>query len=97
MVVALHAFAAVSRFSYRFLNPSTILTWFIRIAIVWVVSLPVALRALQVLERFENAAPPAFFAFFLLLVIAKASLLVLLARALERVQCENGRTVQLQS
>ena len=70
----------------RFLNPSVILTWFIRAAIIWVVSLPLALRALQLLPQLEGVAPPAFLAFFFLLVIAKVSLLVLLGRALERMQ-----------
>jgi hypothetical protein len=76
----------VDRPSHRFLNPSAILTWFIRAAIVWVVSLPLAWRAIQVLERFESPAPPAFVAFFVILAMAKVSLLALLGRALDRVQ-----------
>jgi hypothetical protein len=78
----------VDRFRDRFLNPSGILTWFIRAAIIWVVSMPLALRAIQVLARFEGAAPPAFVAFFFILLIAKVSLLALLGRALDRVQCK---------
>lgn len=70
----------------RFLNPSVILTWFIRAAIIWVVSLPLALRALQLLPRLEGVQPPVFVAFFVLLVIVKGSLIVLLGRALERMQ-----------
>jgi len=70
----------------RFLKPSVIFTWFIRAAIIWVVSLPLALRALQLLPRLDEVAPSAFVGFFVLLVIAKGSLLVLLGRALERVQ-----------
>ena len=77
----------------RFLTRSAILTWCIRVAIIWVVSLPLALRAIRVLERLQSAAPPALVAFFFVLVIAKASLLVLLSRALDRVQT---RAVQLQ-
>jgi len=70
----------------RFLNPSVVLAWFVRAAIIWVVSLPLALRALQVVPRLDAVAPPAFVGFFVLLVIAKGSLLVLLGRALERLQ-----------
>ena len=70
----------------RFLTRSAILTWFIRVAIIWVVSLPLALRAILVLERLHGAAPPALVTYFFVLVIAKALLLVLLGRALEGVQ-----------
>jgi len=70
-----------------------IVTWCIRVAIIWVVSLPLAMRAIRVLERLQSAAPPALVAFFFALVIAKALLLVLLGRALDRVQ---ARAVQLQ-
>jgi hypothetical protein len=73
----------VDRLRQRFLNRSALRTWFIRIAIIWVVLLPLALRAIQVLERFQSAAPPAFVAFFFVLVVAKASLLVFLGRALQ--------------
>ena len=51
------------------------------------------MRAIRVLERLQSAAPPALVAFFFALVIAKALLLVLLGRALDRVQ---ARAVQLQ-
>ena len=76
----------MDRPSHRFLNRSAILTWFLRGAIVWVVSLPLALRAIQALDHLESAAPPAFVAFFFVLAIAKLSLLVLLGRALDRVR-----------
>ena len=82
----------MDRFSHRFLNRSAILTWFLRGAIVWVVSLPLALRAIQVLDHLESAAPPAFVALFFVLAIAKLSLLVLLGRALDRVR--NRKAVQ---
>ena len=85
----------MERLSDRFLNGSAIVTWFLRGAIVWVVSLPLALRAIQALEHLEGAAPPAFVAFFFVLAIAKLSLLALLGRALDRVQ-QKGRTAQLQ-
>ena len=52
----------MDRPSHRFLNRSAILTWFLRGAIVWVVSLPLALRAIQALEHLESAAPSAFVA-----------------------------------
>src|SRR5215813_4935591 len=101
MVVALHASAAVNRLSHRFLNPSALLIWLIRAAIVWVVALPVALRAIQTLVQLESAPPPAFVAFFFVFFIGKLSLLVLLGRALDRVQgkkaAQKGSTVQLQS
>jgi|RhiMethySRZTD1v2_1073278.scaffolds.fasta_scaffold20907_7 hypothetical protein len=76
----------MDRPSHRFLNRSAILTWFLRGAIVWVVSLPLALRAIQALEHLESAAPSAFVAFFVVLAMAKLSLLVLLGRALDRVR-----------
>lgn len=76
----------MDRLTHRFLNRSTILIWFLRGAIVWVVSLPLALRAIQALEHLESAAPPAFVAFFLVLAVGKISLLLLLGRALDRVQ-----------
>ena len=52
--------------------------------------MPLALRALQAVGRFDDDAPPAFVAFFFVLVMAKVSLLVLLGRALERVRCKRG-------
>jgi hypothetical protein len=76
----------VAPLSHRFLNRSTLLTWFLRAAIVWVVSLPLVLRAIQALGHLEHAAPTAFVAFFLVLLVAKISLLLLLGRALDRVQ-----------
>jgi len=87
----------VDRFIRRALTPSAILTWLIRAAIIWVVSLPLALRAIQLLGQFNRAAPPAFFAFVFILVMAKISLLLLLGRALDRVQYKRAHTVQLQS
>lgn len=89
-----HAFAAVDSLHRRFLTRPAILAWCIRVAIIWVVSLPLALRAIRVLERLQSAAPPALVAYFFALVIAKASLLVLLGRALDRTQ---ARPVQLQA
>jgi len=77
----------------RFITRPAIVTWCIRVAIIWVVSLPLAMRAIRVLERLQSAAPPALVAFFFALVIAKGLLLVLLGRALDRVQT---RAVQLQ-
>jgi hypothetical protein len=76
----------MDRLRRRFLNRSAILTWFIRVAIIWVVTLPLALRAIVVLVRLHSAAPPALVTYFFALVIAKALLLVLLSRALDRVQ-----------
>jgi hypothetical protein len=78
----------VERLGHRFLNRSAILTWGIRAAIAWVVSLPLVWRAMQVLAQSEGAAPAAFVAFFFTLVLAKVSLLVLLGRALDRDQCK---------
>ena len=48
--------------------------------------MPLALRAILVLERLHRAAPPALVTYFFVLVIAKALLLVLLGRALDRGQ-----------
>lgn len=82
---ALHTFAAVdSTFSHRFLNSRTIAIWFIRAAIVYLVSFPLLLCAVQLQERLESAPPPAVVGFFLSLIIAKTVLLMLLGRALDR-------------
>jgi len=85
-------FAAVDSLHRRFLSRPALVTWCIRVAIIWVVSLPLAMRAIRVLERLQSAAPPALVAFFFVLVIAKAALLVLLGRAHDRVR---ARAVQL--
>jgi len=90
MVVAVHAFATVDGLIHRFLNPTALLTWFIRGAITWVVSLPLALRAIQAMQHLERAAPPALVALFFALLIGKMLLLVLLGRALDRVQGKPG-------
>jgi hypothetical protein len=76
----------LDRLISRFLNRSVILTWFLRGAIIWVVSLPLALRAIQALDRLDSVPPSAFIAFFCVLALAKIALLVLLGRALERMR-----------
>ena len=76
--------AALDSFRHRLLKPRTIAIWFIRAAIVYLVSFPLLLCAIQLQERLESAPPPAVVAFFLSLIIAKTSLLMLLGRALDR-------------